>query len=197
MRTKVTIPRLEARNLVLERRQEISQIDIQKKTKVIIDHLSTMDEYRYADVVHCYINSRSGEVDTRSLIDYMNGWGKSVIVPKLNRTTNSFYRAHFAGWDSIEKNEENYWEPKIGIEETYDDLDLIIVPVLAISLRGRRVGYGRRYYDDFLRKTYGTKIALAFEFQLFDYIESSPDDCKVDKIVTERRVIDARRLANK
>lgn len=96
------------------------------------------------------------------------------------------------GWDSLIKNSEGYWEPKLGVDEDLSDVDLIIVPSLAVSLAGHRVGYGGGYYDRLLRNSFAPKVALAFEFQLFDYIENSIHDIRVDKIITERRIIDPR-----
>lgn len=192
MRLKTLIPKSEARKLVVQRRAEISSTEIKNKTKRIINKFIQTDEYVYGSVIHCYVNSRPGEVDTRSLIDLMTSSGKSVIVPKLNKKTKTFARFHFMGWDSLVKNSEGYWEPKLGVDEDLSDVDLIIVPSLAVSIAGHRVGYGGGYYDRLLRNSFAPKIVLAFEFQLFDYIENSTHDIRVDKIITERRIIDPR-----
>ena len=93
------------------------------------------------------------------------------------------------GWDSLVKNSEGYWETKLGLDEDLSDIDIIIVPALAVSTQGHRIGYGGGYYDKLLRDTHAPKYVLAFEFQLFEYIESTPKDIRVDKIITERRVI--------
>ncbi|MBZ0183029.1 MAG: 5-formyltetrahydrofolate cyclo-ligase [Melioribacteraceae bacterium] len=192
MKLKTLIPKSEARKLVVSRRAEISPIEIKNKTKLIINRLSGTDEFVYAKNVYCYINSRPGEVDTHSLIDFMNGWGKSVILPKLSKNRKEFSRFHFMGWDKVTKNNEGYWEPQFGMNEDMSDIDLIILPALAVSLKGLRVGYGGGYYDKLLKKTFAPKIVLAFEFQVFDYIESDPHDIRVDKIITERRMINTR-----
>lgn len=116
-----------------------------------------------------------------------------VILPKLNTQTKSFRRFHFTGWDDIVENSEGYCEPKQGIDGSLGDVDLIIVPSLAISRSGYRVGYGGGYYDKLLREVHCTKIVLAYEFQIFKSIEAHPHDIRVDKIVTERRVIETGR----
>lgn len=193
MRLKTLIPKSEARKEVVQRRTEIPPGDIKQKTKLIIDRLAATDEFVYAKNIYCYINSRPGEVDTRSLITFMEGWGKTIILPKLNKHSKSFRRAYFIGWDHIVKNSEGYWEPKVGADDDMSDIDLIIVPALAVSRFGHRVGYGGGYYDKLLKQTFAPKIVLAFEFQVFDYIESSIHDIRVDKIITERRIIDTRK----
>jgi 5-formyltetrahydrofolate cyclo-ligase len=192
VRLKTLIPKSEARKLVVQRRAEISHFEIKSKTKAIIDNLLLIDDFVLANSIFCYVNSRPGEVDTRTLIDYMAGQGKSVFLPKLNKESKSFRRFHFMGWDSLVKNNEGYWEPKLGLDEDLSDIDIIIVPALAVSTKGQRIGYGGGYYDKLLRDTQAPKYVLAFEFQLFEYIESTPHDIRVDKIITERRILSTR-----
>jgi len=193
MRYKTLIPKSEARRLVIERRGELSEFDVNARSNLIIDKLLTLDDFIYAQNIFAYINARHGEVQTRQLIDIMDGRGKSIILPKLNRKSKTFHRFHFMGWDSLMKNNEGYYEPKLGIDEDLSDIDLILLPAVAVSIKGQRVGNGGGYYDKLLRNTRAPKYVLAFEFQIFDYIESTNQDIRVDKIITERRVIDTRK----
>ena len=189
MRIRTIIPKSEARKLVLQRRKEISEIEIKRKTRKLIERLKEQDEFINAKTVHCYIASREGEVDTTQLINLMVGMNKAVVVPKLNPVSKAFMRGCFTGWDEMIRNEEGYLEPEIGINDSLDDVDLVIVPAVAVSVHGHRIGYGGGYYDKLLRELFVPKIVLAFEFQLFDGIESTPKDTRVDKIITELRVI--------
>jgi len=63
---------------------------------------------------------------------------------------------------------------------------------MAVSLKGQRVGYGGGYYDKILRNTHASKIVPVFEFQIFENIETDAGDIRIDKIVTERRIINTR-----
>jgi 5-formyltetrahydrofolate cyclo-ligase len=193
VKLKPLIPKSEARKIVVKRRSELTTIEIRNKTKAIVDLLKTTDDFVYAKNVFCYVASMPGEVDTKILIDQIISWGKNVFLPKLNRNTKSFRRFHFTGWDELIKNNDGYWEPKYGTDDDMSDIDLIIVPALAVSKSGQRVGYGGGYYDKLLQETFAPKYVLAFEFQLFEYIETSPHDIRVDKIITERRIIDSRK----
>lgn len=191
---KTLIPKSEARKLVVERRREHPEAELAEKTRRIIDNLSSLDIFIHANNIHCYIASRPGEVDTKKLIDFMEGRGKTIVIPKLNKATKTFHRFNFMGWDQLVRNSEGYLEPHVGLDEDLSDIDLVIVPVLAISIHGHRVGYGGGYYDKLLKNTLAHKAALAFEFQIFDYIESSYRDTRVDTIITERRVINTREI---
>ena len=189
MKLKTLIPKSEARKIVVQRRAEHTENELKTKTKRIIERLSQTDDFVFAKAIHCYIASRPGEVDTRTLIDYMSSSGKVVILPKLNKLKKEFRRCQFMGWDHVTKNSEGYFEPVYGMDEDMSDIDLIIVPALAVSISGQRIGYGGGYYDKLLKQTFAPKVVLAFEFQIFDYIESTHQDTRIDKIITERRVI--------
>lgn len=192
MKLKTLIPKSEVRKLAVKRRAEFREEDIRLKAKRIEERILGMDEFRYAKNIFCYIGSRPGEVETRKLIDIIDSSGRSVFIPKLNKRSGNFHRFHFMGWDEIITNTEGWKEPKLAMEEELTDIDLFIIPALAVSLSGHRVGYGGGYYDKLLKQTFAPKVVLAYEFQVFSYIESSSRDIKVDKIVTERRIINTR-----
>ncbi len=71
-----------------------------------------------------------------------------------------------------------------------DSIELVIVPGIVFDIKGYRVGHGLGYYDKFLKKTNAKKIGLAFEFQVVSEISYEEHDIKMDKIVTEDRIID-------
>lgn len=192
MKLKTLVTKSEVRNLVLRNRKEISETDIALRTKKIIERVSSVDEFVYAKTIHTYVSTRMGEVDTRGLINFMEGMGKSIIIPKFNKTSHKFRRANFMDWDHTEKNRDGYIEPIISSDDDLSDVDLLIVPAMAVSIIGQRVGYGGGYYDNLLRNTQAPKLVLAFEFQVFDNIETDVHDVRIDKIITELRVINTR-----
>ena len=66
---------------------------------------------------------------------------------------------------------------------------LIIVPLLAYDKFKNRLGYGKGYYDRFLRKNKNIPaIGLAFSFQKFNKITTSKFDVKLDYILTEKGI---------
>ncbi|ADG41522.1 MULTISPECIES: 5-formyltetrahydrofolate cyclo-ligase [Leuconostoc] len=64
-----------------------------------------------------------------------------------------------------------------------DAIDLVIVPGLAFSMDGKRLGYGAGYYDRFLAHYDGQSIALALGVQLIDWFPVEPHDQLVDVIL--------------
>lgn len=197
MKLKTLIPKSEARKIVIKRRSEFNASDFQSRIKLIFDRFTATDDFVNAKRIHTYISTRPGEIDTRKLVDYMVECGKQVIVPKLNKKTGKFNRANFISWDHMVKNSDGYLEPNVGIDEDLSDIDLIIVPAVAVSILGQRIGHGGGFYDKLLKNTFALKVVLAFEFQVFDYIESNLHDVRIDKIITELRVINTRPPINR
>lgn len=189
---KPPVPKSEARRIVLSRANEFTSIESSVKSKKILEKLSQTDDFVYSKKIFTYISHHPWEPDTRSIINLADGRGKSIFIPKLHRASRSFRRFQFTGWNELIKNEKGYLEPKIGIADDMSDIDLIIVPAVAVSLIGQRAGRGGGFYDKLLRNTFAPKFVLAFEFQLFSEIETEHHDVRIDKIITERRIINTR-----
>ncbi len=66
-------------------------------------------------------------------------------------------------------------EPSAGKKLNAMDIDLVIVPLLAFDLKGYRVGYGKGYYDRFLKQCRKNTVKAGFSFfepvQLIDDID--------------------------
>ncbi len=72
----------------------------------------------------------------------------------------------------------------------FEDIDCIIVPGAAFDRQGNRLGLGGGYYDRFLmRVPNAQRVALAFDFELFDSIPATSRDIKMDIIITENETL--------
>ncbi len=192
MKLKTLISKSEARKIVVEKRKDITDEEIRYKTKLIIERFSAVDDFIHAKKIYAFISSKQGELDTRYFIDFIIDNGKSVVLPKLNKLSKKFVHANFLGWDNLVKNAEGYYEPPAAFDDDLSDIDLFIIPAMAVSLKGQRVGYGGGYYDKILKYSHAAKIVPAFEFQIFENIETDTHDIRIDKIITERRIINTR-----
>jgi len=74
-----------------------------------------------------------------------------------------------------------------------ETIDFVLVPALALDPTGRRIGYGRGYYDRLLTKLPNAlRVAVAYDFQLLAEIPDEPHDERVHFVVTDSRTIDVR-----
>ena len=71
------------------------------------------------------------------------------------------------------------------------DVDLVVVPALAVSAQGQRLGYGSGFYDATLPDVCppAQALAVAFDFQLIGELPSEEHDFKVHTIITDKRVL--------
>ncbi len=151
-------------------------------------------ELRRADSVMFYLSMNDRrEVDTAPLIDLVAAEdAASIFVPVSCDKT--LCAVPFNNGDPVVTGKFGQPEPldaRAGIEKSPD---VVIVPAVAVDREGRRLGYGKGYYDRFISglREKGKSpfvIALAFSFQLRDKIPDDPWDEGLDCIVTEAEVI--------
>ena len=72
------------------------------------------------------------------------------------------------------------------------ELDVVIVPAIAVDPTGHRIGYGAGYYDRTLPKYAppAVTIAVAYDWQLVAEVPATEHDVKVAWVVTDTRTID-------
>ena len=64
----------------------------------------------------------------------------------------------------------------------------MIIPMLGFNLDKYRIGYGKGYYDHYLKSHDCLKIGLAFDDQQIDF-KTETHDISLDYIITENRII--------
>ena len=81
-------------------------------------------------------------------------------------------------------------QPVDGIEVSPEDIDLVIVPLLAFDEKGYRVGYGKGYYDRFLKKCRKDVIKVGFSyFEPIDAIQYiNVYDVPLDYCITHEKI---------
>ena len=67
--------------------------------------------------------------------------------------------------------------------------EVILVPGLAFSEKGERLGRGKGFYDKYLSQYRGIKIGICFSEQLIENLPSEKHDETLDYIVTDERII--------
>lgn len=73
------------------------------------------------------------------------------------------------------------------------EIELALIPALAVDPRGYRIGYGGGYYDRLIpRLSEACTCALAYDFQLISEVPELRFDVAVDLVVTDARVIRVR-----
>lgn len=124
-------------------------------------------------------------MQTHGLVDFLYGMKKIVYLPKVNgdRLLTGLYK----GEDSLSYGAFGILEPVECAD--FDYIDIAVVPGVAFDKRLNRTGYGKGYYDRLLGAAhYGLSVGFAFEFQVFETLDTEPHDMPVDVLVTENNI---------
>jgi 5-formyltetrahydrofolate cyclo-ligase len=143
--------------------------------------------------IHCYISYLS-EVQTHRILKTYYADGVEVSVPHLMTSDDvTFQNVKYTGEDNLVQGPYSIMQPRECTLIDPSTIDAAFIPLLAFDGFGTRLGYGKGYYDRFLRKLPRTakKIGLAFSIQEYDELPFEPNDIPLDMIITEHGIITA------
>ncbi len=175
----------EIRTNILEKRRSLEKDEIMKRSARIKDCLFSLPEFRNAKTVMFYVSCGS-EVFTKDMIQECLG-EKEIVVPKV--IGDEMVGCRINSMDDLFPGYCGVLEPK-HYEEYDGRVDIVIVPGVAFDMKKDRIGLGKGFYDFFLMDKESLKIALAFDVQLVENVPIDSHDVRMDKIVTETRIIE-------
>lgn len=141
-------------------------------------HVAELPEYRAAHTVMAFVGAK-GEPDTDGLFARLAADGKRLVLPRVEghalvvgdgaapRVTSAFGISEPQG-------------PAIDPAE----VQLVIVPGLAFTVDGARLGYGGGYYDRFLAAHSAPSVGVCFAEQLVDELPTDAHDVRVHRVVS-------------
>ena len=189
IKNNIIISKDKIRKEIKLKRSQLILEDKLKKDELILSKILSDRSIIEAQLIYLYVSlDEKGEVGTKGIINKLLKIGKQVALPKVLGSDIIFYLIH--DMENLEKGHMNILEPKEYCEKIECKYAPIIIPGLAFDRLGNRIGYGGGFYDRFLKKEpTHKKIALAYDFQLYDIIETEKFDIKVDKIILDKEVV--------
>jgi 5-formyltetrahydrofolate cyclo-ligase len=117
---------------------------------------------------------------------------KTVCLPKLLQGEIVFFS--ITTLNDLETGSFNIKEPSLNKGNICEEIDTVITPGIVFDRRGYRIGYGKGYYDRYLKnfpKQNGSNaVGLGYEFQLAsEPIPYEPHDVKLNALITNKEVI--------
>jgi len=186
----------EIRKKLLLIRKNLSFDEVLDKSKIIKNKLFKLKDFKQASKILFYI-SYNNEVCTHEMIKEQLTGKKTIVVPIADKKSKNLILSNLENWDDLTIGTYKILEPKREKikEVNIESIDLIIVPGVGFDKKGRRIGHGKGYYDKLLKNSkHATIIGLSFECQIVRCIPTESFDIPVDKIVTEKRIIDCRKV---
>lgn len=164
-----------------------------RENDAIRTHLFASALYRKARTILCYV-SFGAEVDTHEIIRRMLDDGKRVCVPHVTDKRGMMQAVEITAWSDLTAGTYGILEPKGDCLAVIDgqELDLILVPAVAFTLSGERLGMGGGFYDRYLAGLRAQTAGLAFLCQIKEKLPIDPWDRKMDFIITQKQITDCR-----
>lgn len=104
------------------------------------------------------------EVQTEYILHILHAKDKEVVVPKSDFNSLELINYLLTDNTKIKKNNYNIPEPIDGIEVPHSKLEVVFIPLLAFDKKGNRVGYGKGFYDNMLRKCTVNCLKIGISF---------------------------------
>lgn len=183
-------PKKELREHFLTLRGQIPANEKSALDKRICDALYELDEIQKSKYILAYAPFRN-EIDLYPLFDMLYRDGKKLAFPKCEK--NGIMNFFFCEPSSLSKQAYGILEPTdlshkfCGEEENC----VCILPCLAATRDGYRLGYGGGFYDRFLEKHNVKKITAVYSKFILneDRFVIDAFDIPADVIITEEEVI--------
>lgn len=170
------------RQIIKERKKGFSVDELIVQSMDITLRLEKHNLYHAARTVFLY-NSMPDEVNTHGLIASLHRQGRCVVLPRM-KNAEELELVRYKGKLSMRMSERyNILEPEGEPFTDYESIDLAIIPGLAFSLDGERLGRGKGYYDRLLAKIPTVyKLGLCFPFQIVGSIPTDANDVLMDEV---------------
>lgn len=169
------------RKVMKEKRRNMSYESWLTDSHIIHQKVLTHPIYQKSKRIGIYVHLPF-EVETQSLIEMMLKDHK-VCVPKVEGNDMNFYQIQ--SLNDLKEGHFHVLEPKSSQLILPQDIDLMIIPMLAFDQTNHRLGYGKGYYDRYLSNGFqGYKLGLAFAWQQVDDINHDEYDQSLDEIIT-------------
>lgn len=195
--TAVKLRKQSLRISITSKLANLNKQEIERQSTLVFQKVKENANFKQAKSVALYMSMPSVEIDTLQLIRHCFDQQKSVFLPscfteggKPTKTMRFLQLNSFEEVMNLEpRGKYNLREPASG-EDIMDsgDLDIIIVPGVAFTNEGERLGRGAGFYDRFLTEyllKFGQKpflLGVGLKEQLILALPTESHDWTLDQV---------------
>ena len=162
-------------------KRAMTEEQIVSKSEKLGELFAASELYKNAKTIYGYLPYNQ-EVRTVAMLEQAIRDGKKVAVPKCYGDT-----MNFIYMDDLSKVESGYAgipEPIADDPVADDKTALVLMPGMAFTKNGDRMGYGGGFYDKFLAaEPEHPTLALCYDFQMVDSLPTEEYDIPVDCVL--------------
>lgn len=182
------------RQSIIALRDQVPAYERARASRAITDGLCRLSAYESAKTVLGYLNF-GAEMAAEDWVQRALSDGKRVLLPRVNRASRhlDLYEVHDLSRDVA----PGLWGIREPItarclkEDAYGRVDFVLLPGVAFTRDGVRLGYGGGFYDRLLARLPDRPalVAGAFGLQVIAELPQELTDRKVEWLVTETETI--------
>lgn len=188
----------ELRKIYLAKQRSLSQEDRAEKSRQISDRFFNNFSLDNIKFLHCFIAiEKFNEIDTTLIFQRL--WREfpeiTTVVPRVDFKIGELQNLRFSPDTALVKNIWDIQEPSHNEYVETEKIDLVLAPLICFDEAGRRVGYGKGFYDRLLKQCRDdcVKIGLSF-FPPVEEIEDANElDIPLDYCVTTEGIFSSKK----
>ena len=144
----------ELRKIYLEKRKEFTPDDVKEKSLQVAERFFQTFDLKKINYLHSFLPiERFNEIDTRLIFHRV--WFEyahiETAVPRIDFEKDAIDSVKFTPVTELVLNAWLIHEPSNKEKVVCEKFDIVLVPLLAYDREGNRTGYGKGFYDKFLK----------------------------------------------
>jgi len=153
----------------------------------IVAYLKEVPEFQTASTIMVYYpDVQRREVDIRPLFHLWHHAGKTLLLPYITSMVQGHMQAVlFNPKEELRPNRWGILEPQHAHSISNQAIDAVLVPGLAADKHGTRLGYGKGFYDRFLKPLSVPVVLATYHATIKDVLPSEIHDYPVNLIISE------------
>ncbi len=181
----LSAPKEAMRQAIQVKRSRLTPDWTEENSRKVVDHLRRLEPIAAAETIAAYYE-KGAEVRIRPFLEERMGMGGRVCVPRHRDDAPGYEWCWVSPGDAWRDGPWKVAEPAGRQPADPADIQVALVPAVAVDREGRRLGHGGGHFDRLMAELTCPRIAVVFEFQLLDEIPADTHDVPVDFIVTEK-----------
>lgn len=173
------------------KRLELSPAEIEKRSEKICEAIFTKFQLEGKTMSLFLPIEKHKEINTYHILEKGISIGATIALPKIVPNTHTLKHYQYESHSKLEVNSIGIPEPIKGKLIKTESLDIVFIPLLAVDKTGHRIGYGKGFYDRFLKKC--SAHCLFVGLHLFDEFVDIEDidvhDVQLDYCVTPYQIV--------
>jgi 5-formyltetrahydrofolate cyclo-ligase len=142
----------ELRTFYKTRRLELSSNELEERSQLICENVFKNFQLEEKQISLFLPIERQKEINTYKILEKGMAIGAKIALPKMDDDEFNLKHFQFENHTQLKTNNWGIPEPQFGKLIKNKELDFVFVPLLTLDSTGHRVGYGKGFYDRFLKK---------------------------------------------